>query len=50
MAAVRSEKEGAGGRILRLSDGMVLIDDPHHHAPGHDHALCETDDEQVHRH
>lgn len=39
-----------GGRILRLSDGMVLIDDPHHHAPGHDHALCETDDEQVHRH
>ena len=39
-----------GGRILRLSDGMVLIDDPHHHAPGHDHALCETDDESSHRH
>lgn len=39
-----------GGRLLRLADGMVLIDDPHHHAPGHDHELCESDDEQVHRH
>lgn len=40
-----------GGRLLRLADGMVLIDDPHHHAPGHDHALCAEDDEvDVHRH
>jgi ABC-type Mn2+/Zn2+ transport system ATPase subunit len=34
-----------GGRLLRLADGMVLIDDPHHHAHGHDHALCDDDDE-----
>lgn len=34
-----------GGRILRLADGIVLIDDPHHHAHGHDHALCDHDDE-----
>jgi ABC-type Mn2+/Zn2+ transport system ATPase subunit len=34
-----------GGRLLRLADGMVLIDDPHHHAHGHDHALCAEDDE-----
>ncbi|MEY4130608.1 MAG: hypothetical protein RLZZ31_732 [Actinomycetota bacterium] len=34
-----------GGRILRLADGIVLIDDPHHHAHGHDHALCDDDDE-----
>jgi len=35
-----------GGRLLRLADGMVLIDDPHHHAHGHDHALCADDDEE----
>lgn len=34
-----------GGRLLRLADGMVVIDDPHHHAHGHDHALCDDDDE-----
>lgn len=34
-----------GGRLLRLTDGLVLIDDPHHHAPGHDHELCEDDDD-----
>lgn len=40
-----------GGRLLRLADGMVLIDDPHHHAPGHDHALCADDDEiDTHHH
>jgi manganese transport system ATP-binding protein len=38
--------EAYGGRLLRLADGMVLIDDPHHHAHGHDHAMCEEDDEQ----
>lgn len=37
--------EAYGGRLLRLADGMVLIDDPHHHAHGHDHALCVEDDE-----
>ena len=37
--------EAYGGRLLRLADGMVLIDDPHHHAHGHDHAMCEEDDE-----
>ena len=36
-----------GGRLLRLADGMVLIDDPHHHAHGHDHALCDDDDEDT---
>lgn len=40
-----------GGRLLRLADGLVLIDDPHHHAAGHDHALCAEDDELgTHRH
>lgn len=34
-----------GGRLLRLADGMVLIDDPHHHAHGHDHTMCDDDDE-----
>ena len=34
-----------GGRLLRLADGMVLIDDPHHHAHGHDHTVCAEDDE-----
>lgn len=34
-----------GGRLLRLADGMVLIDDPHHHAHGHDHTVCADDDE-----
>ena len=34
-----------GGRLLRLADGMVLIDDPHHHAHGHDHTICAEDDE-----
>jgi hypothetical protein len=24
----------------------VLIDDPHHHAHGHDHTVCEDDDER----
>jgi manganese transport system ATP-binding protein len=38
--------EAYGGRLLRLADGMVLIDDPHHHAHGHDHALCADDDEE----
>lgn len=38
--------EAYGGRLLRLAEGMVLIDDPHHHAHGHDHAMCEEDDEQ----
>lgn len=37
--------EAYGGRLLRLADGMVLIDDPHHHAHGHDHAMCDEDDE-----
>lgn len=37
--------EAYGGRLLRLADGMVLIDDPHHHAHGHDHAMCAEDDE-----
>lgn len=35
-----------GGRMLRLADGVVLIDDPHHHAHGHDHTVCEDDDER----
>lgn len=35
-----------GGRLLRLAEGLVLIDDPHHHAPGHDHTVCATDDER----
>ncbi len=40
-----------GGRLLRLADGMVLIDDPHHHAHGHDHTVCAEDDElDTHRH
>lgn len=43
--------EAYGGRLLRVADGMVLIDDPHHHAHGHDHALCADDDEDAaHRH
>ena len=43
--------EAYGGRLLRVADGMVLIDDPHHHAHGHDHALCADDDEDsTHRH
>ena len=43
--------EAYGGRLLRVADGMVLIDDPHHHAHGHDHALCEDDDDPTaHRH
>lgn len=37
--------EAYGGRLLRLADGIVLIDDPHHHAHGHDHTVCEDDDE-----
>ena len=37
--------EAYGGRMLRLADGVVLIDDPHHHAHGHDHTVCEDDDE-----
>lgn len=37
--------EAYGGRLLRLADGMVVIDDPHHHAHGHDHAMCAEDDE-----
>ena len=37
--------EAYGGRLLRLADGMVLIDDPHHHAHGHDHTMCDEDDE-----
>jgi manganese transport system ATP-binding protein len=39
--------EAYGGRLLRLADGMVLIDDPHHHAHGHDHAMCAEDDEHA---
>lgn len=35
-----------GGRLLRLADGIVLIDDPHHHAHGHDHTVCDDDDER----
>lgn len=38
--------EAYGGRLLRLADGIVLIDDPHHHAHGHDHTVCEDDDER----
>jgi ABC-type Mn2+/Zn2+ transport system ATPase subunit len=35
-----------GGRILRLPDGDLLIDDPHHHhADGRDHTVCAEDDE-----
>jgi manganese transport system ATP-binding protein len=35
-----------GGRLLRLADGAVLIDDPHHHpGEGHDHTVCAEDDE-----
>jgi manganese transport system ATP-binding protein len=35
-----------GGQLLRLEDGgVVLLDDPHHHAPGHDHGVCADDDE-----
>ncbi|CAB4612688.1 unannotated protein [freshwater metagenome] len=34
-----------GGRLLRLEGGAVLIDDPHHHAHGHDHTVCHDDDE-----
>jgi manganese transport system ATP-binding protein len=35
-----------GGRLLRLPDGAVLIDDPHHHpGEGHDHTVCAEDDE-----
>ena len=37
--------EAYGGRMLRLADGIVLIDDPHHHAHGHDHTVCADDDE-----
>jgi len=37
--------EAYGGRLLRLPDGAVLIDDPHHHADGHDHTICADDDE-----
>lgn len=37
--------EAYGGRLLRLADGMVLLDDPHHHAHGHDHTVCAEDDE-----
>ncbi len=37
-----------GGRLLRLADGAVLLDDPHHHAPGHDHTVCDDDDEPGH--
>jgi ABC-type Mn2+/Zn2+ transport system ATPase subunit len=37
--------EAYGGRLLRLPDGAVLVDDPHHHADGHDHTVCADDDE-----
>jgi ABC-type Mn2+/Zn2+ transport system ATPase subunit len=37
--------EAYGGRLLRLPDGAVLVDDPHHHADGHDHSICADDDE-----
>jgi ABC-type Mn2+/Zn2+ transport system ATPase subunit len=37
--------EAYGGRLLRLPGGAVLVDDPHHHAEGHDHSICADDDE-----
>lgn len=40
-----------GARLLHLGDGTaVLLDDPHHHAEGHDHTICADDDEPRHRH
>lgn len=39
-------RQAYGGRLL-LVEGQpaMLIDDPHHHAEGHDHGLCDDDDE-----
>lgn len=34
-----------GGRLLEVDGASVLLDDPHHHAVGHDHTVCDHDDE-----
>lgn len=30
-------QEAYGSRVLAVAEGLVLLDDPHHHAEGHDH-------------
>ena len=38
-------REAYGGRVLVMGEATVLVDDPHHHAEGHDHTICDDDDE-----
>lgn len=39
-------RQAYGGRLLVVQgQGAVLLDDPHHHAHGHDHTMCAADDE-----
>lgn len=39
-------RQAYGGRLLVVpGQGAVLLDDPHHHAHGHDHTVCADDDE-----
>lgn len=39
-------RQAYGGRLLVVpGQGAVLLDDPHHHAHGHDHTVCDDDDE-----
>lgn len=33
-----------GGRLVKFGDDeLLVVDDPHHHAEGHDHGVCEDD-------
>ena len=36
-----------GGKVLVVGSSTVLVDDPHHHAEGHDHTVCDEDDEPI---